>query len=190
MSKHKKLKRRHRERSHRRKGHKRRHRSRDSSSSTDYSPRYKRRRSYSPDKTSDESKEGSYPRKSRSRSYSRGRSSSHSKSTSHTPTRSRERSLEKVDFATTNSAIKTTDDNSSAGKKEVKISSSVTVVGNQSTDGKADHNPQSGANKTLLTKKNCERARLSLEGRQRIFPCSTLSLCFHLERHRTARPAK
>uniref|UniRef100_A0ABD2WIX0 Uncharacterized protein n=1 Tax=Trichogramma kaykai TaxID=54128 RepID=A0ABD2WIX0_9HYME len=51
---HKKSKRRHGERSHRRRGHKCHHRSWDSSSSTDYSPRYKRRRSYSPGKTSDE----------------------------------------------------------------------------------------------------------------------------------------
>ncbi|XP_023316596.1 uncharacterized protein LOC111693227 [Trichogramma pretiosum] len=153
MSKHKKLKRRHRERSHRRKGHKRRHRSRDSSSSTDYSPRYKRRRSYSPGETSDESKERSYPRESRSRSYSRGRSSNNSKSTGHTPPRSRERSPEKVEPAITDSTKKTTDNNSPAAKKEVRIASSVTVVENPSTDGKAEHNPQSGATDTPLKEK-------------------------------------
>ncbi|CAB0040405.1 unnamed protein product [Trichogramma brassicae] len=150
MSKHKKSKRRHRERSHRRRGHKRRHRSRDSSSSTDYSPRYKRRRSCSPGKTSDETRESSDSRERRSRSYSRDRSLSISKNTGHTPP-PRERSPEKVLPVTTNSAEKTTDDNSSAGKKEVTISSSVTVVENQSTDGKADHNPKKGANDTPLT---------------------------------------
>ncbi|XP_023318697.1 arginine/serine-rich coiled-coil protein 2-like [Trichogramma pretiosum] len=90
MSKHKKSKRRHRERSHRRRDHKCHHRSWDSSSSTNYSPRYKRRRSYSPGKISDESRESSYTRESRSRSHSRDRSSSISKNTEHTPTRSRE----------------------------------------------------------------------------------------------------
>uniref|UniRef100_A0ABD2WII6 Uncharacterized protein n=1 Tax=Trichogramma kaykai TaxID=54128 RepID=A0ABD2WII6_9HYME len=95
--------------------------------------------------------ESSYTRESRSRSYSRDRSSSISKNTGHTPTCSRERSPEKIDPTTTNSAAKTTDDKSSAGKKEVKISSSVTVVENQSTDGNAEHNPRRGANDTPMT---------------------------------------
>ncbi|CAB0040412.1 unnamed protein product [Trichogramma brassicae] len=94
--------------------------------------------------------ESSDSRERRSRSYSRDRSLSISKNTGHTPP-PRERSPEKVLPVTTNSAEKTTDDNSSAGKKEVTISSCVTVVENQSTDGKADHNPKKGANDTPLT---------------------------------------